>query len=994
MLSNRIRNRLGVFFILSFSLAVIFHSGTPKGNKTPYQTKLQPNFQDNHGLPVSLIENRGQIDSRVLYYVQDPGRSVFFTKEGYTLRISQKKNEVKSHSVKVELADAATERVESLQQSAATVGYFKGLRKNWKTVAVHSKIGYVRPWPGIDVAYDGSSGKIESIYTVAPYADPNRIRLRYTGQDSLHLDENGNLVYSTSVGEIMETAPVAWQVINGQHQSVETSFQILSDNTVGFQVAAYDQEYALTIDPTLTYATYIGGGGSEDGQDMALDSVGNVYITGPTTSTDFPVAVGPDTSYNGGSQDIFVAKLNPTGTSLLYAGYIGGSGYDSGVSIAVDNAGNAFVAGVTSSTDFPVIVGPDLTFNSPADGTRDAFVTKINSAGTALIYSGYIGGSGDDASYGVDVDSSSNAYLTGYTFSSQSSFPVTLGPDTTHNGGEDAFIAKVNSSGSALVYAGYIGGDSADTGWGIAVDNAGNAYVGGSTGSGEGSFPVVVGPDLTYNGIRDAFVTKVTPSGSSLVYSGYVGGAGLDEGWGMAVDGLGGVYVTGRTRSLEDTFPVNVGPDLTFNGPTGGFDGYIAKINPSGAGLSYAGYIGGVEDDRGFGVAVDGIGNAYVIGVTSSAENTFPVIIGPDTSYNGGNGDAFVAKVNPVGNRLEHAGYIGGGGSENGRKIAVDDSGGVYLVGITDSSSDTFPDGDGFGSIPGFDQTRNGFDAWVVKASLISPTLFDFDFDGKADISVFRPSNSTWYLRQPSGTYTQSTFGTPGDMIAPADYDADGKADICVFRPSEGKWYMIRSQSQTFAEHSWGANGDLPVPADHNNDGRSDLVVFRGSNNTFYMSSVVSGPFASTQFGAAGDKPLVGDFDGDWKADVAVYRPSNNNWYILKSSVGYFVQTWGESGDIPVPADYDGDGTTDIAVFRPSTGTWYAVGTKVGWIITVWGEAGDIPVPADYDGDRKADPAVFRPSNLNWYLLRSTAGAFQVPFGATNDLPIQSAFVY
>ncbi len=262
--------------------------------------------------------------------------------------------------------------------------------------------------------------------------------------------------------------------------------------------------------------------------------------------------------------------------TLVYCGYIGGNDEDQGNGIAVDSSGNAYVTGYTYSTQatFPVTVGPDLTFNSP--GLSDAFVAKVNAAGTALVYCGYIGGSDDDFGNAIAVDSSGNAYVTGQTYSTEATFPETVGPDLTSNGLSDAFVAKVNAAGTALVYCGYIGGSNDDQGNGIAVDGSGNAYVTGFTASTQATFPVTVGPDLTSNGLDDAFVAKVNAGGTALAYCGYIGGSGVDQGNGIAVDGTGNAYVTGITASTQATFPVTVGPDLTYNG--GGVDAFVVRI--------------------------------------------------------------------------------------------------------------------------------------------------------------------------------------------------------------------------------------------------------------------------------------------------------------------------------------------------------------------------------------------------------------------------------
>ncbi|MGB7209426.1 MAG: choice-of-anchor Q domain-containing protein [Pyrinomonadaceae bacterium] len=273
-------------------------------------------------------------------------------------------------------------------------------------------------------------------------------------------------------------------------------------------------------------------------------------------------------------------------------------------------------------------------------------------------------------------------------------------------------------------------------------------------------------------------------------------------------------------------------------------------------------------------------------------------------------------------------------------------------------------------------------------------SLFDYDLDARADLSVFRPSDNKWYVLRGTAGYMEMEWGEAGDAIVPADYDGDGKTDVSVFRPSTGEWYIYRSGTQTFQISAWGASGDIPVPSDRDGDRKADLVLYRPSNNTWYTKFALNNTFSSIVFGTAGDKPVIGNFDGDNKFDIGVYRPSDHNWYILKSSVGYTVQTWGEDGDIPVPADYDGDGATDIAVFRPSTGQWFRIRSSSGFDILNWGTTGDKPIPADYDSDGKADVAVFRPSNGTWYIVGSTAGQIINAFGQNGDLPTQAAFIY
>jgi hypothetical protein len=672
--------------------------------------RLEPRERLEH-LPLAFVENRGQLDPRAGFSLQRAGTSVYFTDAGLRMNLGGTGN-IPAWNLALDFVGARTVPPDGLVRNPGVVSYFTGNAEDWHTgVPTYSRVAYRDLWPGIDLVYSGTGSHLKYSFLVHPGGDPSSIRLMWRGADELSLDSRGKLHVSTPVRTLTDDAPVSFQQRNGRRVEVPTTYR-LDGRTYGFVPGSYDPHRRLVIDPAmLLSAGYIGGAARDIGDGIALDGAGAMYVTGTTFSTHstFPETVGPDLVYNGGAVDAFVAKVDPSGTSLAYAGFIGGSGDESGTGIAVDSAGAAYVVGATDSTEgsFPVTGGPDLDYNG---GSADAFVAKVAPSGTSLEYAGYIGGISGDFAFGVAVDGSGAAYLTGIANSDEATFPETVGPELTHDGNNEVFVAKVAPSGASLEYAGYIGGTGADRGRAIAVDGSGAAYVTGFTSTDDGSFPVNGGPDLSANGgTGDAFVAKVSPSGASLEYSGFVGGDESDAGTGVAVDGTGAAYLTGETRSPEATFPVTMGPDLTHNGD---LDIFVAKVLPSGTSLAQAGYIGGDDVERGGGIAVDGSGAAYVAGSARSTEATFPVKVGPDLTHNGGTEDAVVAEVTPSGTGLVYAGYIGGAGDDVGGGIAVDGTGAVSLVGSTTSTEATFP------VLGGPDLSYNDtgdFDAFVAR---------------------------------------------------------------------------------------------------------------------------------------------------------------------------------------------------------------------------------------------------------------------------------------
>jgi hypothetical protein len=596
------------------------------------------------------------------------------------------------------------------------VHYFLGNDPTqWRTdLPTYAQVFYRDVYPGIDLVYYGNQGQLEYDFIVAPGVDPAVIHLAFEGPEAVDVDGEGHLVLHTASGALRLHKPVVYQDIDGVRQPVAGHYVLQAfaavqggDKTsapqVGIQVAAYDVTRPLVIDPVLSYSTYLGGGGPEVDTSLAVDASGNVYVTGETGSVDFPTTPGAFQTTSGGGTDVFVSKLNAAGTALLYSSYLGGGGLDESKGIAVDTSGNAYVLGETLSSNFPTTPG---AFQTTAGGSRDAFVTKLSATGAALVYSTYLGGSGSEGGGDIAVDGSGNAYVTGSTASSN--FPTTPGAFQLTSGGglSDAFVTRFNAAGTALLGSTYLGGGGADIGKDIALDPMGSVYVTGET---TGGFPTTPGAfQTTFGGAVDAFVTKMSPSGSTLSYSTYLGGSSAEVSGGLAVDTSGSAYIVGETSSVN--FPTTPGAFQLAR--SGAVDAFVAKVDPTGAALVYATYLGGSLSDQGFDIAVDAVNNAYVIGLTGSAN--FPTTPGAFQTIAGCFSDAFVTQINATGTALIYSTYLGGVGNDRGQSIAVDASGNIYTAGSTDSAN--FPITSG-----AFQATLGGslgaLDAFITKFS-------------------------------------------------------------------------------------------------------------------------------------------------------------------------------------------------------------------------------------------------------------------------------------
>ncbi len=830
----------------------------------PVADAARPQTVASYGnLPMSFAVNQGQTDAQVAFLSRGPGYALFLTPAEAVLSLrapslraaiaaqpgaSSPRADPNARAVAVvrmRLVGADTgAQLTGIERLPGTSNYFiGGDPARWqRNVANYAKVKYAGVYPGIDLVYYGNQRELEYDLVLAPGADPARIALAFEGVEHLSLDAHGNLLLQTSHGDLAQHKPVIYQDIDGKRRHVEGGYLLGANNRVGFAIASYDTAQPLVIDPVLSYSSYLGGSGNDIGHAIAVDGAGNAYVTGETLSTNFPGASGspiqPTKLGAANSPDVFVTKLNAAGNALVYSTYLGGSAADVAYAIAVDGAGNAYITGQTDSgtptpgsLPYPTTAGALQTLYKLGG---DAFVTKLNAAGSALVYSTFLGGGGTERGYGIAVDGFGTAYITGHTNSDNVSsgptggFP-TAGPLQANNGGPgnyDAFVSKLNFAGSGLLYSTYLGGTGSEFsiyGGDIAVDSDGNAYVGGSTGS--ANFPGTTGaPGLgTYGGgVSDAFIAKLNAGGSGLFYSTYLGGTAYDAVHGVAVNAGGEVFVTGYTDSTN--FPV-AAPIRCVTPPGGspicaqlsplqaskgtGEDAFVSRLNGNGNVLIYSTYLGGNGGERAYDIAVDSASDAYVAGWTASSN--FPISSNVQSVNRGSGGDVFVSALNECGCYLVYSTYLGGSvGSETARGIALDGALSVYVTGDTNSTD--FPT-----AMP-LQATRSGSigtDAFVAKVTSVPAVSPPTDFI----VTSIVGSTITMTWRAPITGSTPTGYVleggvTPGGVLA--SLPTSGTATTFTFAAPTGAFYIrlhsLASGAKSIASNELHVFVNVPAP--------------------------------------------------------------------------------------------------------------------------------------------------------------------------------------
>ena len=907
-------------------------------------------------IPVNIIPNRGQGDGRADYYIQGKDKTIFFGTEGVTFVLTGPDRGEAGESARLDrtgpppsaregrpaagsrwvvkldfLGARPGVKPQGTDETGTRVSYFSGAAEDWKTdLPAYSRIVYRDIWPGIDLAYTGTMDRLKYEFVVHPGADPSQIRLAYRGASSVTVDAQGRLAVSTPAGGFEDGTPVAYQERNGARVDVPMGYKILgAGGLADLPDAPKSGDSAPSAETRVAYGFTVGA--YDPAQTLILDPV-----------------------------------------ILVYCGYIGGPSYDYGYGLATDSAGSAYITGYTYAPGaaFPAKVGPDLTYKG---GSKDAFVAKLNPQGTAYVYCGYIGGSGDDYGYGIAVDAFGSAYVTGYTSSGQNTFPVKVGPDLTTNGNYDVFVAKVNPKGTGLDYCGFIGGSGPDFGKGIAIDGVGNAYVTGYTSSSEIDFPVSVGPFLTFGGNYDAFAAKVKPDGSTLAYCGYLGGPGEDVGNAIAVDGLGCAYITGFTFSGETTFPVTTGPVLTHSGLS---DAFVAKINNDGLSLAYCGYLGGKGSDIGTGIAVDLGGYASVSGYTNSSDGSFPVSVGPNLAYGGGAFDGFVAKLDATYGSIVYAGFIGGGGYDVANAVAIDGRGYAFVTGYTSSKEDTFP------IIDGPVLTHLGsYDVYVAKVDISGRKLMFCGYLGGSEadlgmgIALGPDGSGDIYLT--GNTYSnQATF----PVTTGPDLTANGSRDGFVAKFSETS-LAVTSPNAFETLHvgfnwiiTWLTSGKVDkVTIQYSVDGGTNwfMVAYSIPNTGSYLWNIPDDVSANclVRVSEAATEIPTDSSDAAFAITndpiVVVTAPNGGEKWEVGSSHAIIWQSGGTVGDVKIEYSTDaGTSWTSIIEDTQNTGTYT-------WLIP--------DAVSDLCAVRITDISVSTTTDMSDFIFSIIAGASPAP---------------
>jgi hypothetical protein len=752
-------------------LAALAHRSPRSKPLAPEAPRAAPNAPAYARLPWSFETNAGQTDASVDFLAHIQGGTVFLAPTEATLLLGPASQQppAAQYALRMRWVGAHAAPPVGAQPLPGVASYFLGAdRSRWRTgLKTYARVRYAGLYPGIDLTYYGQGRELEYDVVLQPGADLSRVELAFEGADSLSVDGEGDLRVRLGERELIQHRPTVYQEDRGARIAVKASYAVDAHQRVTFRVEGYDPRRPLVVDPVLTFSELFSGQtGDGDATAVTADATGAAYVTGRTSSLAFPTTSGV-VQPTATSDSAFLVKLDPSGSTLVYATYLGGTSSIWPTSVAVDSAGDAYVTGYTKSSDFPTT--PGAFQPSYGGGSDDGFILVLNPLATQLLYASYLGGSGDDRAWGVSTGNGTNAYVVGTTNSKD--FPTTDGGfQTVMPGSSAGFVTKVASDGTGLSYSTFLGGSVSGEVNGVAVDSTGSAYVVGLTQS--LNFPTTPG---AFEGDVDggaAFVTKLDPTGATLAYSTLLGGSG-DQPYGIAVDSQGDAYVAGTTSSSN--FPTTPGA-FQRGFDAGYYTTFLTLLNDAGTAPIYSTLLG--EDTQVMGVGVDLSGNAYVAGFTQlqsvpgTAGALQPTFAG--TSWNG-----FAAQINPTGTALGYWTYLYGNTVMQVHGIAVDGLGNTYFAGNCDSR--------GFPTTAGaFQAVTNGGTLGYVSKLNNSGTAFAYSsfLSGQMQSAFVSsvatdPAGNTYV----SGNTQSNLFPTTSGVVQPSF--AGGDTDVFVLMISD-----------------------------------------------------------------------------------------------------------------------------------------------------------------------------------------------------------------
>ena len=958
------------------------------------------------GLSAGFIANRGQVDGAVHYYVSGPLASVYFTKEAVVLDLKERRESPKSDSfltgqkeaprTKPEQPDLAPRggcavwmrfmdghpapTIEARGELRARYNYFVGKDSaKWcRNVPAYAEIVYHDLWPGIDLVYRIEGGKISYEVITAPGADPNQVCFEYEGTDEISHQPDGSSLLKTVAGTIIDLPPVPG-VRSGEYVLFDGG-EDSSPNTGGQASAGNSGD---KVNSSLLWSTYLNGGNWDFGRSVALDAADSPFLTGRTDSPTFPATPGAyQTSLNGIWYDAFVAKLDATGSNLLWCTFLGGTWDDGGESIIVDPGGNPVVLGITWSADFPITSG---VLGTALKGNCDLFAAKLSSTGSSLVWSTYFGGSADEGIWSGGKllwTSNSGIVLAGNTMSTD--LVTTSGAySRTLNGPQDLFVAKISYIASHIIWCTYLGGSDWDEAGGIALDSAENLLLTGKTASND--YPTTAGAyDQTFNGSPpsywDTYVTKLDFGGGFLHWSTYLGGTNWDSGEAIVVDALDYPFVAGTTASADfPTTPMAYDPSSAHGGA------FVTKLQHDGRGLAFSTFLSGSVSEGAHAIVLDPAGNPIVTGDTSSSD--FPTTIGAQYPTYSGNGDAFVSTLSADGRVLLSSTYLGGSLGDIGQGITCDTSGDAVVIGET--SSNDFPTTAGAYD-PNYDFVQDIFVSkfdilqpiapWVdVTASPLGDTgngegtaWADYDNDGDLDLYLANWGQANRLFRNDGGyVFVDVAPGTPladtgnGVGVAWGDYDNDGDLDLYLANDGQANKLFRNDGGGVFADATVAPLGDTGNSTgvawgDYDNDGDFDLYFANYGQANKLLRNNGGGSFSDVTTSSLGNSDngmgvAWGDYDNDGDLDLYLANDGQANKLLRNDGGGVFTDVSGNplddtgNGTGVAWGDLDNDGYLDIYLVRKGQPN------KVFWNLAGGGGFVDVtPPPLDDAGNGMA----------------------------------------